>query len=106
MRFIAFIFLISVCLACHTSRHAVTSSVPRNLEGTWYPVSEEMGGNALPKPAFDKQKLTLKDSTYTLVAESTDKGIVHYKGDKMDIYGREGVNAGRHYTAIYKTDNN
>jgi hypothetical protein len=48
------------------------------------------------------------DSNYTLTAESVDKGIVKYgSGDKMDIYGKEGVNMGKHFTAIInlKTNN-
>jgi hypothetical protein len=56
--------------------------------------------------AFAKQKLIISDSNYTVMAESVDKGVVHYKDDKMDIYGKEGVNAGKHFTAIYKYENN
>ncbi|MFN8206019.1 MAG: hypothetical protein U0T82_01230 [Bacteroidales bacterium] len=44
----------------------------------------------------------LHDSVYTLTAESVDKGVVHYANGRMDIYGKEGVNAGKHFTAIYK----
>ena len=46
----------------------------------------------------------MNDSNYTVIAESVDKGIVRFKGDKLDIYGKEGVNAGRHFTAIYKVE--
>lgn len=42
---------------------------------------------------------------YTVIAESVDKGVVKYKNDKMDIYGKEGTNAGKHFTAIYKYEN-
>jgi len=42
------------------------------------------------------------DTTYTFIAESVDKGVLKYDHEKMDIYGREGVNAGKHFTAIYK----
>ena len=38
-------------------------------------------------------------------AESADKGEVTYNNGKMDIYGKEGVNAGKHFTAIYKYEN-
>ena len=47
----------------------------------------------------------MSDSTYTFSAESIDKGVVKYRDDKMDIYGKEGVNAGKHFTAIYKYEN-
>ena len=69
------------------------------------PVKQEMGGTLLPKAAFENQKLIISDSTYTFIAESIDKGVVKYRDDKMDIYGKEGVNAGKHFTAIYKFEN-
>ena len=40
-----------------------------------------------------------------MIAESIDKAVVRYGGDKMDIYGKEGINAGKHFTAIYKYEN-
>jgi uncharacterized protein (TIGR03067 family) len=75
------------------------------LNGTWLPVTQEMGGVPLPKSVLENQKLIINDSAYTVIAESIDKGIVKYKDDKMDIYGKEGVNKGKHFTAIYKYEN-
>ena len=76
------------------------------FNGTWVPQSQEFAGTKLPPAVFEKQKLIIADSTYTVIAESVDKGVVHYTGnDKMDIYGKEGVNAGKHFTAIYKYEN-
>ncbi len=69
------------------------------------PGKQEMGGALLPKAAFENQKLIISDSTYTFIAESIDKGVVKYRDDKMDIYGKEGVNAGKHFTALYKFEN-
>ena len=77
----------------------------KKLNASWVPVQEEIGGKALPAAGFQTQKLVIKDSSYTFTAESVDKGIVKYHGDKMDIYGREGVNKGKHFTAIYKLEN-
>ncbi|NNV56983.1 hypothetical protein [Limnovirga soli] len=71
------------------------------LNGTWLPIAQEIGGTQLPATAFEKQKLIIKDSNYTVFAESIDKGIARYKDRKMDIYGKDGVNAGKHFTAIY-----
>lgn len=71
------------------------------LNGTWVPVKQEIGGTALPKAAL-QQKLIIDNNNYTVIAESTDKGVIEYKGDKMDIYGKDGVNAGKHFTALYK----
>ncbi len=75
------------------------------LNGTWIPVKEEIGGMPLPAPAFASQKLEIGDSTYTMTAESMDKGTVTYNGNKMDIYGKEGVNTGKHFMAIFKLEN-
>ena len=87
---------------CNTSKH--TSGAPAKLNGSWSPVKEEIGGNTLPA-AFQSQKLVISDTNYIFTAESVDKGIARYTGDKIDIYGREGVNNGKHFTAIYKLEN-
>jgi uncharacterized protein (TIGR03067 family) len=68
----------------------------------WKPVSLEMNATALPPASFAQQQLTLQDTSYTFVAESTDKGAAYYKDGKMDLYGRDGVNAGKHFMCIYK----
>ena len=80
----------------------MTSITANKLDGTWIPVKQEIGGTVLPSTAFEKQKLIISDSNYTFVAESVDKGVVKYQDDKMDIYGKEGVNIGKHFTARYK----
>ncbi|HTS45365.1 MAG TPA: hypothetical protein VMH01_13285 [Puia sp.] len=103
MRFITFICLLLLGLACNTPKNASTK--PGKFDGTWIPVRQEINGTPLPNAVFEKEKLILSDSTYALIAESVDKGVIYYKGDKMDIYGREGVNAGKHFTAIYKFEN-
>jgi len=95
--------LLLICFGCNSTRHANVK--PNPLAGTWLPVSEEMGGTALPPASFATQKLIISDSSYTFIAESVDKGVVRYNGDKMDIYGREGVNTGKHFMAIYKYGN-
>jgi uncharacterized protein (TIGR03067 family) len=103
MRFISFISLLILVLACTSTKNATIK--PNKLNGTWLPVQQEIGGKSLPKTIFETQKLIIHDSTYTVIAESVDKGIVKYKDDKMDIYGKEGVNTGKHFTAIYKYEN-
>ena len=75
-----------------------------NLDGAWKPVYQEINGMILPEQSFKSQLLTISDSTYTLVAESVDKGVLRYSAAKMDIYGREGVNKGKHFTCIYKLE--
>lgn len=84
---------------------STTAPTPNPLNGSWVPVKEEMGGNPLPAAYFEKQLLVINDSTYTFTAESVDKGVVTHKDGKMDIYGKEGVNIGKHFTALYKIEN-
>jgi len=104
MRTITFISLLVLSLSYTGLKKAVTQT--NNLNGTWIPVKQETAGKELPKAVYEKQKLVISDSNYTFTAESVDKGIVRYgKGDKMDIYGKEGVNTGRHFAAIYKFEN-
>jgi uncharacterized protein (TIGR03067 family) len=75
------------------------------LNGTWIPVKQEMNGATIPESGFQNQRLIINDSNYTFVAESTDKGIAKFSNGKLDIYGKEGVNSGKHFTAIYKLEN-
>ena len=103
MRQLTILLFIFLSVGCSTTKKTNVKSNP--LNGTWVPINEEMGGTLFPKAAFEKQKLILSDSNYTLIAESIDKGVVRYRDNKMDIYGKEGVNAGKHFTAIYKLEN-
>jgi uncharacterized protein (TIGR03067 family) len=75
------------------------------LNGTWIPVKQEMNGNSIPESSFEKQRLIISDNNYTFIAESTDKGISRFHDGKLDIYGKEGVNTGKHFTGIYKLEN-
>jgi uncharacterized protein (TIGR03067 family) len=98
------IFLVVVIGAgCTGTKKAAT--MPNKLNGTWVPVKLEINGQLLPPESFEKQKLIINDSAYTFIAESVDKGVVTSKDNKLDIYGRDGVNKGKHFTAIYKFEN-
>jgi len=77
---------------------------PSALNGRWIPNRQEIAGKPLPASVFKDSSLTLSDGAYTSVAESVDKGIFTCDGGKMDIYGKEGVNAGKHFTAIFHLD--
>ena len=103
MKQITILFVTCLAISCTGTKN--TTSTPNKLNGSWVPVKEEIGGSVLPAVAFAKQKLIINDSTYTLTAESVDKGVVRYTGNKMDIYGKDGVNKGKHFTAIYKYEN-
>ena len=103
MRSITFLSLLILCLGCSSTKNAKTN--PAELNGTWVPIKEEMAGTQWPAAAFAKQKLIINNDTYTMIAESVDKGELKFANGKMDIYGKEGVNAGKHFTAIYKYEN-
>ena len=103
MRSLLFILLATFLFSCAGTKN--TTMKQNKLNGTWVPIKQEIAGTPLPKAAFENQKLVISDSTYTFTAESTDKGVVKYSDDKMDIYGKEGVNTGKHFTAIYKFEN-
>jgi len=82
----------------------VTATDSNILNGIWTPIRQEIGGRDLPAVVFQTQKLIITDTTYTFSAESVDKGSLEYKNGRMDIYGKEGVNKGKHFNAIYKLD--
>ncbi len=104
-----FITTLAACLwtalfFCGCAGSKSTATRPDNINGTWIPVRQEMAGNPMPQVIYASQKLVIADTSYTLTAESVDKGGLRYGYGKMDIYGRSGVNAGKHFTAIYKLD--
>ncbi len=100
MKLFTFLTLISLTFSYAATKKVIM--IPDTLNGTWIPVKQEFAGSILSEEAFEKQKLIISDSNYTVIAESIDKGIVKYTNDKIDIYSKEGPNAGKHFTAIYK----
>ena len=100
-RIILFFALLSV-LGCAGAKKAGHSN-PYN--GTWIPVKQEMNGKPFPASILSGQQLIISDSIYIFQEYGTDKGLITYHKNKMDIYGREGVNAGKHFTAIFKYKN-
>lgn len=103
MRSIKFPSLLILCFVCSSTINVTAQS--NKLNGRWVPIKLEIDGNALPPATFEKQKLIINDTAYIFIAESVDKGIISYKDGRMDIYGKDGVNAGRHITTIYKFEN-
>ena len=101
------IFILSMILiavfSCSSSKN--TKSSLTELNGTWLTIKQEMGGKALPAAFFEKQKLVINKKMYSVFAESVDKGELVINNGKIDIYGKEGVNAGKHFTALYQTSN-
>ena len=103
MRQLSILFCICLTIGCSSTKKSLTNS--NVLNGTWIPIKQEMGGKQLPPVVFQTQKLIISHTTYTFTAESVDKGTLKYKGGQLDIYGKEGVNTGKHFPSIYKLEN-
>ena len=86
-------------LSCASSNQSKLFS---KLNGTWLPIRQEINGMPIPQAIYGKQMLIIKDTTYSYKAESIDNGVMYCSGNKIDIYSKEGVNAGKHFKAIYK----
>lgn len=99
------VLIISLVIAAGCNSPKKISAKPRGTDGVWIPVSQELGGTALPASTYKNYTLVLADSVYTYGGAQTDQGVIVYKAGRMDIYGRQGVNAGKHFTAIYKLEN-
>ena len=104
MRNSILIFVIICIISCAGSKNSTGNG--HQLNGSWVAVFQEFGGNPLPATAYDNQKLIISDSNFTVIAESVDKGTVKVSSNQLDIFGKEGVNKGKHFTAIFKLENN
>ena len=76
------------------------------IEGTWIPISAELGNQPFPERLFAAMKLILTENSYTSIVGSViDKGTLtlHAGGTPgtMDIHGTEGPNKGRTIHAIF-----
>ena len=76
-----------------------------SFDGTWVPVSAEMGGMKLPDEFLKTLKLVLKGDDYTVtIGDKTDKGTskADRKAKTLDITSTEGENKGKTMLAIYE----
>jgi uncharacterized protein (TIGR03067 family) len=76
------------------------------LEGTWIPVTAELGGQKLADEYIKDTKLILSAGRYTYIIDQGTYKLVPSEGPKaqkaMDITGIEGPNKGRTLLAIYE----
>ena len=103
MKLLHLIFFALLLFACNASKKSAANTHP--LDGNWIPIRQEIGGKNLPQTVYEKYKLIITDTLYSYGTYEIDHGALLYKDGKMDIYGRYGVNMGKHYTAIYKMEN-
>lgn len=99
------LLILLMLTACGMFRKPTSSGI-KDIMGLWYPIREEIAGTKIPPVAFQSHKLELSGNHYVMTAESVDKGEFRIKGRQMDIYGKEGANAGKHLKAIYELKNN
>lgn len=102
MRILNLFILLAFASACNSTKISQMNSY--ELDGVWIPTKQEMNGKEIPATVYNNHKLTMNDSAYIFGIAQEDKGVVTYSKGKMDIYGKEGVNKGKHYTAIYKLE--
>lgn len=103
MRILNIFILLVLGFACNTSKKSQMNTY--ELNGVWIPTKQEMNGTELPASVYSNFKLTMNDSSYVFGIAQEDKGVINYNKGKMDIYGKEGPNKGKHITAIYKLEN-
>jgi uncharacterized protein (TIGR03067 family) len=78
-------------------------------DGTWKPVSVELGGQPLPDEVLQTMELMLEGNSYVMRAgEQLDRGTIALDEEtlplRMDIAGTRGPNAGKHIPAIWRLD--
>ena len=102
------LLLLSVgCLAFTPLNHnkAAEDDV-KMIEGTWIPVSAELGGQKLPESMLKDAKLTLTDGNYTYQIDQGTYKLIPAAGPKapkaMDIISVKGPNHGKTFLAIYE----
>jgi uncharacterized protein (TIGR03067 family) len=83
----------------------------KSRDGTWIPISGELGGDKWPEELTKSIKLVNKGDTYTVTFESpkgpsVDKGTIKSDTTKtpktLDITGEDGPNKGKTFLAIYE----
>jgi uncharacterized protein (TIGR03067 family) len=79
------------------------------IQGTWLPMTAELGGKMFPDEVRKTIKLVIKDGKYTVtVGKLVDQGTLKLnpaaKPKKMDITGTDGPNKGKTIPAIYELD--
>jgi uncharacterized protein (TIGR03067 family) len=98
---------ITACASNPIPRYAT-----KKLTGTWVPVKQELGGNNIARQHFIKQSLSIRDTSYIIIAENDieglqqDEGSIYINKNKIDFYGKVGKNKGKHFTAIFKIEKN
>jgi uncharacterized protein (TIGR03067 family) len=84
-----------------------TTDDGKKIQGSWKPVTAELGGKPFPESILETMKLVLGDGKYVVtVGAGKDEGTVQLDPAKepraMDIVGVKGPNRGKKFPAIYE----
>ncbi|MGF7042677.1 hypothetical protein [Mucilaginibacter lappiensis] len=52
-------------------------------DSEWVPVHQEIGGNVVPPENYTGQKLIIMGSTYSILSDNEDEGIIKTNGNKL-----------------------
>jgi hypothetical protein len=58
------------------------------LNVEWTTIHQDIRGREQPEAAFANQKLIMNESTYTVIVEKLDRGVLNDTDDNIDIYVR------------------
>jgi uncharacterized protein (TIGR03067 family) len=91
----------------HGDEAASAKDDAKKIQGSWKPVTAELGGKPFPKEVLKTMKLVLEGGKYIVtVGEARDEGTVKLDPAKkpraMDIVGTKGPNKGKKIPAIYE----
>src|SRR6201989_1228520 len=94
------------CLAFTPLNHnKAAGDDTKMIEGTWIPMSAELGGQKLPAAMLKDARLTLTDGNYTYQIDQGTYKLIPTTEPKapraMDITGMKGPNHGKTFLAIY-----
>ena len=109
MRRLFWSVLVCVCVGAFARGEEATSAKEdgKKIQGSWKPVTAELGGKPYPDAVLKMMKLVLTDGKYTVtVGEQADEGMVKLDPTKtpraMDVVGTKGPNQGKTFPAIYE----
>jgi uncharacterized protein (TIGR03067 family) len=102
--------LLGIFIAVSTSLGAVPSGPADDaaaIQGSWKPVSAELGGQAMPEAVLKSISLKLENGRYAvLVGTAPDNGTYTIDASAspraMSVTGTEGPNQGKTFPAIYE----
>ncbi|MES1245799.1 MAG: TIGR03067 domain-containing protein [Acidobacteriota bacterium] len=93
----------------HADMLAAPAKASSSLDGTWLPVTAELGGRMFPDEVRKTIRLVIEGDRYTVtVGNEVDQGTVRTNPAAMpkeiDVTGTSGPNQGRTIPAIYGRD--